>query len=216
MNLLYSNSKYKLNLFKKNTSIAYSKDIDAIYILKELKNINLDYVSVYLNFSCESVMKEISLHNSSKELLNLFGHSDLINKNTKDLSMSEIAVLRIVLELSKNKDYIILYDVLTYLDNVIKMKIINYLKEKNITIINFTSNEEEYLINPYMIVIDSGLVAIEGKTELVLQEEKLMKRLGFNLPFCIDVSKQLIAYGLVDKVFLDYKDLVGELWKSKS
>ena len=101
--------------------------------------------------------------------------------------------------------------------NMLKQKkdIIAYIKNKNITFINITSNEEEYLINDYMIVINAKQVALEGDTKLVLEQEKILKRLGFSLPFSVDISLQLKAYGLINNIYTDYKDLVGVLWKNK-
>lgn len=216
MNLLYSNDNYKLNLYKKDTTIISTSDSDVLFVLNGLRNKGYDYVSLYMPFSTDTVLKELSLFNESENLLNEFECVTLKNKNTKDLSLEEIATLKIILELSKKKDYIILYDVFTYLSSDLKNRFINYIKAKNIVLINITSNEEEYLINDYMIVLNDKMVALEGETRLVLEQEKLLKRLGFSLPFTIDISRQLKAYGLVNNVYTDFKELVGELWKNNN
>lgn len=216
MELLYSNNDLKLNLYKRNTTIISTSDSDLLFILNELRNKGYDYVSIYTPFSTDTVMKELSIFSESDTLLNEFQCQSLENKAIKDLTMDEVALVKIIIELSKNKDCLVLYDVLTYLDKDKKERIINYIKNKNITLINITSNEEEYLVNEYMIVLNNKMVALEGETLLVLEQEKILKRLGFSLPFAIDISLQLEAYGLIDKVFTNYKELVGELWKNKN
>lgn len=216
MELLYSNNDLKLNLYKRNTTIISTSDSDFLFILNALRNKGYDYVSIYTPFSTDTVMKELSIFSESDTLLNEFQCKYLENKAIKDLAMDEVALVKIIIELSKNKDCLVLYDVLTYLDKEIKDKVINYIKKQNITFINITSNEEEYLINEYMIVLNNRIVALEGETLLVLEQEKILKRLGFSLPFIIDISLQLKAYGLIDKVFTNYKELVGELWKNKN
>jgi hypothetical protein len=53
---------------------------------------------------------------------------------------------------------------------------------------------------------------LEGSTLSVLKEEKLLKRLGYKLPFVVDLSLQLNAYNLIDSIFLDEEVLVNKLW----
>lgn len=216
MELLYSNDNYKLKLYKKNTTIISTLDCDVLFILNEIRKKGYDYVSIYTPFSTDTVLKELSLFNESESLLNEFECIGLKSKNIKDLSLKEIAILKIVLELAKNKDCLIFYDVLTYLDYDLQSKVMNYIKSKNIVFINVTSNEEEYLINEYIIVLNDKMVALEGETAIVLEQEKILKRLGFSLPFAIDISRQLKDYGLVDKIYLDHRELVGELWKNNN
>lgn len=215
MELLYSNDSYKLNLYKRDTTIITTSDEDVLYLLNDLRSKNYNYISIYTPFSTDTVLKELSLFNEAESLLNLLGAQNLVTKNIKDLSIAEIAVVKIVIELSKKNDFVIFYDMLTYLNEEQKNNIIGYIKNKNITFINITSNEEEYLINDYMIVINAKQVALEGETKLVLEQEKILKRLGFSLPFSVDISLQLKAYGLIKNIYTDYKDLVGVLWKNK-
>ena len=85
--------------------------------------------------------------------------------------------------------------------------------KRHVTLVYSSSNIEDSLYFPYMVVLDKGIVAIEGKTMQVLAEEKLLKRLGIGLPFIIDLSIQLKLYGLVDKVYSDKRKLGKYLWK---
>ena len=62
------------------------------------------------------------------------------------------------------------------------------------------------------VIYDKKLVC-EGKTLSVLNEEKLLKRLGISLPFIIDLNKYFMDYSLINKYYLTNEKLVNALWK---
>lgn len=107
---------------------------------------------------------------------------------------------------------VIFFNVLNNLDKVELDKLFNYLKEKDIKYINIVNNLELCLYTNYLIVMDEKNILIEGSTIEVLKNDKLLKRLGFELPFMVELSLLLRDYNLVDKVYLDYKELEGALW----
>lgn len=92
---------------------------------------------------------------------------------------------------------------------------LQFLKEQNICLFYVTNQIEESVFFSYLIVLKNNQVAIEGRMDLVLKEEKLMKLLGFSLPFYVNLSKQLGYYGLVSKIYLNKEDLEVALWQSK-
>lgn len=93
-----------------------------------------------------------------------------------------------------------------------KVTIINLLKERNVHFINITSNIEEVLYSDYLVVFIDDVIAIEGNTLNVLKEEKILKRLGFSLPFTYDLSLQLKLYNVLDNTETDLEKLVNKLW----
>ena len=60
---------------------------------------------------------------------------------------------------------------------------------------------------------DKEKVIASGRTLSILNEEKLMNRLGLSLPFIVDLNKQLMYYDIIDKYILDEEGLVDEIWK---
>ena len=66
-----------------------------------------------------------------------------------------------------------------------------------------TTDMEDVLYTDYIMCLYDGISAIDGKTLEVLKNEKLLKRLGFNLPFMLDLSIQLELYGLLNKSYLN-------------
>lgn len=91
-------------------------------------------------------------------------------------------------------------------------EILALLKLQNISFIYVTSNTEYTLLGDYIYVYDEDRIIVEGKKETVLKEERLLKKLGYGLPFVVDLSTQLIYYDILDKVYFDMDYLVGDLW----
>lgn len=112
-----------------------------------------------------------------------------------------------------SKDKIIFYNALNGLSLQKIKDILARLKEKNIKYINLTNDMEEVLATNYLIIYDKNKILIEGKTLEVLKEEKVLKRIGLELPFIVELSHLLKDYGLIDELYLDKESLVDELWK---
>lgn len=86
------------------------------------------------------------------------------------------------------------------------------LKAQNIKYINITSNVEEALYADYLMVYDNDELVLNGRVKDVLKEEKILKKLGFGLPFVVDLSTQLNYYDIFDRIYYDIDSLVGDLW----
>ena len=80
-------------------------------------------------------------------------------------------------------------------------------------VFNFTSDVSECLFGSDVVVLNSEKILISGKTINVLNEDKLMKKLGVGLPFLVEVNKYLMDYGIVDKYFDSVSELVDDIWK---
>lgn len=93
-----------------------------------------------------------------------------------------------------------------------KAEIFKLLKKQNISYINVTSNVEDALYSDYVIVYDQNKKVLEGNKNEVLKEEKTLKRLGYGLPFVVDLSIQLNYYDIFNKVYYDLDELVRALW----
>ena len=98
------------------------------------------------------------------------------------------------------------------LNNKQKGKIMELLKLRNVNFINITSNIEDALFCDYIYVYDKDNIVMEGSKDAVLKEEKILKRLGYGLPFVIDLSLQLNYYNILDEVYYDMESLVHDLW----
>ena len=83
----------------------------------------------------------------------------------------------------------------------------------NILIFYVTNEVNDTVYFDYLIVLKNNRVAMEGNTLDILKEEKLMKLLGYSLPFYVNMSIQLGYYGVIRDVCLTKEELGDKLWK---
>jgi hypothetical protein len=111
--------------------------------------------------------------------------------------------------------FIIFEYVLQFFNDNEKQEIVDCLKDKHISFLNITNDAEEYLFSDYLYVMENGKLAMDGKIPEILNEETKLKRMGVSLPFVVDLSMQLKVYNVLDKVYIDYKELIGDLYGIK-
>lgn len=197
-------------LFKIN-----NKDISKINttVLHTSKyNYNNDMLE-YINNNCEVILKtnRTEINDIPLKILEKYNCLDLINK--KDLTPEDEIKINILQSLNSEKDIIVFYDILNYFDFNKLKKLIKELKGQDKQIINYTTEIEESLLSEYLIVVHNNEVIMEGNTKEVLKEEKILKKLGFNIPLIIELSSNLKYYGVIDKIYYDIESLVNDLWK---
>ncbi len=170
-------------------------------------------IAEYLNNECIVIKKDSYLtpYGISNDLYKYFECEYLQNKTI--LTKIDEIKLNILSNLSNANKVYVFFNILTYLDEGFKIKLIKYLSSLNKIIINYTSDIEETLLLDYLIVIYNNEVIMEGQKELVLKEEKILKKLGFGLPFIVELSSGLKYYGLIDKIYYNNESLVDALWK---
>lgn len=145
------------------------------------------------------------LHNNPDEnFINKIGSIPVV----KDLEFNKLVER---LEFFPNKQ-VIFNETLYGLKLDEKMEIFKLLKKQNISYVNVTSNVEDAIYSDYIFVYDGNKLALEGNRNEVLKEEKTLKRLGYGLPFVVDLSIQLNYYDIFNKVYYDLDELVRALW----
>ena len=145
------------------------------------------------------------LHNNPDEnFINKLGSIPVV----KDLEFNKLVER---LEFFPNKQ-VIFNETLYGLKLDEKVEIFKLLKKQNISYINVTSNVEDAIYSDYIFVYDGNKLVLEGNRNEVLKEEKTLKRLGYGLPFVVDLSIQLNYYDIFNKVYYDLDELVRALW----
>ena len=137
---------------------------------------------------------------------------DYVDKRLSDISYDKYYYVLIIASIIKGVHYIVLDDILCYLNKDMIDKIYSYTKSKKISIINITSNIDEILYSSYSLFLYQNKIVMEGLPLSCLKEEKILKRLGFNLPFMVNLTTQLMYYGVIDRIILDEKEMVDEIW----
>lgn len=153
----------------------------------------------------EGVNYTILANNADKGFMSKLGNFPIIEGNFSYEKLKE------KLEMFPNKR-LIFKNCLYGLKREEKKEIINLLTKQKINFVNVTCDVEESLLSDYIIVYDDDKKVLEGNIESVLRNEKVLKKLGFGVPFVVDLSIQLNYYDVLKKVYFDLDELVGVLW----
>lgn len=202
-----------------NTNRLYDHSIEmGVMFGDRLNSFLFDDVYKEMAFPLENLnINPTEIETRILELAKFFNINYLLDKKTSDLTNSEKQVVLIVIALLHKPKILLLDSPFTMMDYATKKHIKNKLKQykekHNITIVLTTTNLEDSLDTDYLYIINKGNVVIEGKPLAVMKKETLIKKLGLELPFMIDLSLKLKFYGVVDDIELDINRMVNTLWK---
>ena len=168
---------------------------------------------LFLANSVEDELKYLLLEDEQKKFVSSFFKEKELVQNPNQINEEHKKLLQLCKAFLNKPSIVFIDEALSFLSKENQAIIFSYAKDAQITLVSVSKNIEEAMDYDYMIVLDKGRIAIEGKTMQVLQEEKLLKRLGIGLPFYVDLSIQLKLYGLIDKIYTTKKELVEALWK---
>ena len=178
---------------------------------------SIPYINQDLNIKEESLAEILKDIKKNKEdyynIISLFSLKKIINEKISNLSTEKKYLIKIIKETLSNPDYICIDDVLSYLSYRDRIILLNYLEQKKIHLIDVTSNIEDVIYTDYLLCLYNGKNVIDGKTLEVLKNEKIIKRMGFTLPFMVDLSLQLKSYDLIKGIYLDNELMVKKIWK---
>ncbi len=136
-----------------------------------------------------------------------------VDKKIADLSIVEYYYLALILKISQKPKVLIVDGIISYLSVIEKKRIIDMAKSNNVTLLLFV-NEFDYVYKDFEVTIFyEDKVAIYGDYLDVIKENKLLKRLGYEIPFYIDLSNELMLYKKIDNICYSKKQLEDVLWK---
>ncbi len=200
---------------------------------KNLLNIRKEVGFVFDNpdnfFACETVLDELafSLENLGEspktikkkidEISKLLKIDGLLNENPYDLSGGEKQKVALACALMLEPRILILDDALLMIDINEKKQILNILKDynknKKVTILSFTHNLDEAIYSDRLVILNRGIITIDGSFPKVFSEEMVMRKIGLEVPFEIELSQKLRVYNIIDELELDPERLVSLIWK---
>ena len=194
-------------------------------IRKKMSIVLYKHLNIYVG---ETVMDEIafgleSLAYSKDDIINLiqsesrlFKIDHLLERDPNSLGSSDRVKMKILSALIIKPKIIVIDNIMSeldYKDKLLVFDILNEFKDNGGIVINFTNEIEETLYGEEIIIIYDKKIVCEGKTISVLNEEKILKRLGLGLPFIVELNRYLMDYGMINKYYLTNEKLVGAIWK---
>ena len=196
-------NNYSLEYKKNNIVCAFD---DNIY--------NTDNVKDELKYYLEKLfLNKDEIDNRINDFIEYFNLEDLLDKKFINLSTEDRIYIKILSLLVIVPSLFCIDDLLTYLNRDKKIRILNYIKDKNITLLSVSSNMEEVLLFDKVLILNKGKKVIFDKTINVLENENLFKELGISLPFIYDINNMLKDYELINENHIVYRELVDLLWK---
>ena len=180
-------------------------------------------------FACETVEDELafSLENMAvapktirkkiDEVSKLLNITEFLKQDPTTLSGGEKQKVALGCALMLEPRILILDEALLMIDINEREKILKvlrtYNKEKRLTIISFTHNLEEAVYSDRLIILNKGKVVVDGSFPIVFDEERVMRKIGLEVPFSIELSQKLRVLGVLDDLTLDLERLVSKLCK---
>ncbi len=180
-------------------------------------------------FACETVEDELafSLENLAvapktikmkiDEISRKLRIENLLKENPYDLSGGEKQKVALACALMLEPRILILDEALLMIDINERSEILKLLKEyntkKGVTIISFTHDLDEAVYSNRLIILNKGVIVVDGPFKEAFSEERVMRKIGLEVPFSVELSQKLRVYDLIDRVEIDLERLVDSLWK---
>lgn len=151
------------------------------------------------------------------EIASYFHIKDLLEKRPEELSGGEKEKVIIASVLIARPKILVIDEGLAMLDEKDRKDIFGLLKKYNkehgVTILNITHDLKDSYYSDRLIIIEKGTIVMEGAPFEVLKHDRILNRLGIEMPFMIDLSNKLMFYGLIDHIIVDSEEMVGCIWK---
>jgi len=134
----------------------------------------------------------------------------------EDLTKSEKYKLIIARALIFEPKLLILDDIFVNFDEKEKLRIFKIIKEikefNGMSVLILTTDLNDVFYGNRVLILDKGILIFDGNISNVFGDIDILEKCGFELPFMLDLSNKLRFYDLVDKLFLNKRELVNHLW----
>jgi len=193
---------YNTEELKKNLVVIFDYPFEVATVKGELRrfistlNINTDEIDLRL-----------------KELDKYFKIERFLDLDPRTLSNEEQYLIKILRYLIIKPKFIAIDNILSNIQEVYIKKFFDYIKKNKMTLLNVTNDLNLALYGNKLCVLEDFTLILEGNPLSVLKTDTLLKRLGFKLPFAVEMSIELMHYDILNKVYTDKEKLVNNLWK---
>lgn len=175
-------------------------------------------VSDDLAFSLENLEYSNSyIKNEINNISKLFKINNILNKKIENLNKYEKIKTVLCSSLIHRPKILIIDNIFNGILNAEREEIFELLKkyrmDNQISIIIMTNDLENTMKSDRILILNNGAIYLLGTPKEVYKNEKKLSKLGFKIPFCIELSNYLILYDVINKVYFDIDRLVNAIWK---
>ncbi len=117
-----------------------------------------------------------------------------------------------ILSVASSCSWLFLDDVSLYFDGRERLNLFKKIMDSGCHLFYVSRDVEDILAFSYCYVLYQNMVGLEGLSHSIVLEEKVMKLIGYSLPFYVDLSLQLKYYGLLDNICYSKEELEKCLW----
>lgn len=198
------------NLFniRKNMGVIFDNP-ENLFLCETVED-DLAFTLENLCYSVDEMKKRI------REVSNELKINHLLKKSPNELSGGEKSKVALACALIHKPKILILDESLSMIDEKGKinvLKILSKLHKNGMTIISVVHDLRETYYSDRLIVINDGEIMLDGTPLKVMEYDKILNRLGIELPFEIELSTKLKLYGLIDTLIPDVEELVNTIWE---
>ena len=221
----YFKEKFNIDIKESFINILGPLNKNIMDDFKGNKNVGV-IINEELNFCYkETVMEEInyglSLSNyretniDAEDNIRLLNMESVLNRKIYTLGVSDKIKLKFLSSIMSTGKYIVFYNVFELLDEIDKRLVLNVMKKysKEIVFINLTNNIEDVIVSDRVIIFNEEKMIVDGSPNQVLKEEKILRRLGYGLPFIVELNTYCKDYDLITEHIYSMEKLVDELCK---
>ncbi len=201
-------NKKNIKKYSRNIGVVFSCDCNQFLFDNVIDEITFPLSN--LNYS----KKE--MHNAINNINKLLFINEILHKEIWELSKVEKLKVLLATALIHKPKVLLLDDILVGLNSSDRERIILILKrviqEMDIIIIATTSSLEDTIYSDAILVLDEGIIKYSGTLNDILKHDGSLTKMGIEIPVMMDMSVKLGFYDLLDKIVLDEKEMVDELW----
>ncbi len=179
--------------------------------IKDTVREELEFPLENLNLSTDEIKEKVE--KISKE----FHLDKILDLSVSKLRRGERQLLLLATALIRKPPILLLDQPYLGLDEKDKKLVVSilkrYHKNEHATIVQTVEDLEDAMYGEDIVILSQGKAILFDTKEKVLQETKIIKASGLQLPFMVSLSNKLKYYGLVDHLILDMDEMVDAIWK---
>lgn len=201
----------KENIYEIRKKIGYVNDkIEDLFLGVNVLD-NLVYNLENLCYKDELIKENLDY------IVNLFKLNNILDKESYNLSKSKKQLINIAASLIHKPNILIIDEGLNYLNKEDKETLSNAIKQykndHNLSILLVTHDTNITTLSDTIILLKDGSIIFKDNPSKLYNNKTLLEELNIEIPFIVKLSNALIEQKIINKIYLDKKELVNHLWK---